>query len=119
MASAEAASSISPTTHNEHHAMIKKIADFLISPEEKSPFDNGELLDFFLDIAANDEFALQLSFDPLLEYLEKVPEFRTTETTKFTELLTTLLDSNKSLEERSKAATPLIIIIPFFKEHIR
>ena len=97
MASAEAASSISPTTHNEHHAMIKKIADFLISPEEKSPFDTGELLDFFLDIAANDELALQLSFDPTDKNIRRIGRKNTTAKPAYEET------RNERAEKRSVA----------------
>ena len=102
-----------PQTPEERNAIIKQLADFVTSTEEKSPLDNSKLLDFFLDIAANETTTLQLSFDIFLEYLEKVPQFRTTETPKFAELLSTLLDSAKPLEDRSKAAIPLIIITPF------
>jgi hypothetical protein len=99
----------------ERDDIFKQLTDFVADIDSSSPkqLDNLKLWEVLLDVAANENKTLSIFFEIFLSYVEKVPAFREVESPELAKLIETLKDETKPIEERSKAASPLIIVTPF------
>ena len=99
----------------DRNQIFKELADFVGDDDSASPKkpDDLKLWEILLDVAANENKTLSIFFEIFLSYVEKVPEFKEVDSPELAKLIETIKDESKSLEERSKAAIPLIIVTPF------
>jgi hypothetical protein len=99
----------------DRNQIFKDLAEFVNDDDSASPkkLDNLKLWEILLDVAANESKTLSIFFEIFLSYVDKAPEFREVDSPELAKLIATLQDQEKPLEERSKAAIPLIVVSPF------